>query len=74
MGWILFEDSSGPDGLSHVGCRRVAAFYVSCGYKPVGPVTYPLSDETSMGATRMVKSLATDAYQFIQAEAASSLR
>jgi GNAT superfamily N-acetyltransferase len=37
------------------------AFYVSCGYKPVGPVTYPLSEETSMGATRMVKSLATAA-------------
>lgn len=33
------------------------AFYLSCGYEAVGPVTYPLSEKTSMGAVRMVKHL-----------------
>ena len=36
-------------------------FYVSCGYEATGPVTYALSEDTSMGAIRMVKHLATAA-------------
>ncbi|GHA76678.1 GNAT family N-acetyltransferase [Cognatilysobacter bugurensis] len=34
------------------------AFYVRCGYEPAGPVTYPLSEQVSMCAARMVKHLA----------------
>jgi GNAT superfamily N-acetyltransferase len=37
------------------------AFYVSCGYEAVGPVTYPLSAEASMGAIRMVKHVGSAA-------------
>jgi putative acetyltransferase len=40
---------------------NAVAFYESCGYAPSGPVTYPLSEHASMGATRMIKHLATAA-------------
>lgn len=33
-------------------------FYRRCGYEVQGPVTQPLTDAVSMGATRMVKQLA----------------
>lgn len=54
----------------HVECRALGvtslwlnasynaeAFYRGCGYEVVGPVTYPLSEEASMGAIRMVRYL-----------------
>lgn len=37
------------------------AFYLRCGYETVGPVTYPLSEETSMGAIRMIKRIGSAA-------------
>jgi len=33
------------------------AFYSGCGYEAIGPVSYPLSEEISMGAISMVKHL-----------------
>lgn len=32
-------------------------FYQKCGYESVGPVSYPLSEDASMGAVRMVKRI-----------------
>lgn len=47
----------GAASLKLSASYNAEAFYISCGYETIGPVSYPLSEEISMGAISMVKYL-----------------